>query len=456
MSINLSPNSYRPSFLQSGSQTTLSSFKTLEKNVRYSSIANTPMLLSYLPLTFSIIHNVLSIPSQDAFRLLPKITTSTNKDQIVDVKRWLMKKGVMQTMQTLSQNTALYGGAGLIIDNYESDPHTLIQPFTDNDIKKGSEVDFIVANRWELTSASGRQYNKIIKSSNHNSALMKNALQKYALPYYADTFNYNGITVNADRIIKTKWDEPYWTVKQVMQGWGVPEMDKLVRTFNEDIKLMDVVFEFLDKAKTVDVSVPNLMDTNVANDDALKAVEKFMQSMVVWRNVHGYAVKDSRLDTSTTQLSMEWIKSVHDMIEDRIAAATRIPKQKLYSLQVGSMGDGSGSEVTQNYNQFVQTTQQERFRYVLHKIVEIGFTVLFGEVPEDLEIEYEPMSPPTEADKLAREAFDFNSLLQLEASGIIDGDCVLDNLKILNPELILPKNSSGEDLAKKVKQDLSE
>jgi hypothetical protein len=128
--------------------TTLSSLKTIEENLRFYPLSNQYYTLAWMPMTYSVCANVLSVPAEDAFRQsIDIITQDAKQEDVVLVKNWLEKKNILRLMTQFSATVAQFGGGGVIIDDYSEDP---TKPFNLKKLKKGSPVTFIVADRWQL------------------------------------------------------------------------------------------------------------------------------------------------------------------------------------------------------------------------------------------------------------------------------------------------------------------
>src|SRR5574343_30614 len=125
----------------------------------------------------------------------------------------------------------LFGGAGIIVNVLNENP---ISDFNIDKIKKGSKVDFYVADRWELCENPYVTAPKL----NNPTGIASDV-----------NFNYYGSEINPSRVIRVLGKEAPSIQRLQLAGWGMSEVERLVAPMNKYFKNQNVIFELLDEAK---------------------------------------------------------------------------------------------------------------------------------------------------------------------------------------------------------------
>ena len=189
---------------------------------QYNPITLNRILLNYAYMTFGIIQCFIDQPVEDALRGGVDIETdelseediSLLQDVLVELKDYDAIKMAMKWAK-------LFGGAGLII-NTDQDPTTELDM---DSINEDSPLSFIDADRWELT------LNYYLE-------------EKVPCPY-----NYYGQPIHRSRVLKIMGKDAPSFIRRRLQGWGMSELERVMRGMNAYTKNGDVIYELLDEAK---------------------------------------------------------------------------------------------------------------------------------------------------------------------------------------------------------------
>lgn len=255
----------------------------------------------------------------------------------------------------------LYGGSGAII-NVEQDFRQELDPEL---IGEDSALEFIPADRWELTLGSVNLF-----ASNNPCP-----------------FNYYGYPLNGSRVLKFLWNEAPSYIRLRLQGWGMSEVEHCIRPINAFLKMENLLFELMDEAKVDVFKVFNLAGTVTAS----KAQQKIMQTMQQVNQIKNYRnalVIDSKDDYMQKQLTFSGLAEMREQGRKDLAAALRFPMNKLFG--DSATGFGGGQDALENYNAQVSTFR-DHIEPVAMGVAELRCQQLFDFVPEDLVMVWNPL-----------------------------------------------------------------
>jgi hypothetical protein len=148
----------------------------------------------------------------------------------------------------------LFGGAGLVI-MVDQDPK---KEFDINKVHEGSPLEFKAADMWELYKDQTNIWN----------------------PWETDKpellYNYYGVRLNRTRVLPICGKVAPSFIKPRLRGWGMSELERVVRSINSYLKNQDLIFELLDEAK-IDVYQLNGFNTAMLTANGTKVAERRVQ-----------------------------------------------------------------------------------------------------------------------------------------------------------------------------------
>lgn len=352
-----------------GSQ--LSQTDTLFKNLRWYLVSNMRQLLSQLYVEVGLIQTIVDLPVDDAFR--GGITVKTeqlNEEQKKELHTTMEREDdIGETMQGL-KNKRLYGGGGVLIIT-DQDPET---PLVVQSVKKGDALEFRAVDMWEL----------------YGDQMTNDDGEKNLKPIRIDdkAFNYYSKRVNATRVIKMKGRKAPSFVRPRLRGWGLSECEVLVRSVNQYLKSTDLSFEVLDEHKLDIFKIKGLAAALIQKDGAAK-IHQRVQLANQQKNYQNALTMDAEDDYVQKELSFAGIAEIMDQIRKQVASDLRMPLTKLFG--ISAAGFSSGEDDIENYNSMIESTIRGPAKFDMIRVVEIRCQQLFGMVPDDLEIEFQPL-----------------------------------------------------------------
>lgn len=359
----------------------LSNLETLYKNNRYSPLTINRVLLSYLYSEHGIIQSAVDQPVQDALRGGLEITSNEmDNDDIDALQEYMEENNILDVVGQAEIWKRLFGGAGLLI-NMEVDP---AQPFV---MQQTNQLEFYAADRWELAST---------KRSD-------------------EFYEFYGQKIHSSRIITFAGKIAPSTIRPQLQGWGMSEVERMVRDLNAYLKNKNLIFELLDESKIDVYKIKNFNNSLVTAAGTAK-IERRIELANSLKNFQRAVVMDKEDEYDQKTLTYAGLA---DMIKENrigIASALRMPMTKLFGLSAS--GFNSGEDDIENYNAMVESEIRSPLRKPLRTVLSLCCMQLFGHVP-DFKFKFKPLRIMDEKDEETVNTSRHNRLISLYDRGLM-------------------------------------
>jgi uncharacterized protein len=345
---------------------TLSQPWELAYNESYYFISMNRVLCTYAYTTHGVLRTLVDQPVYDAFRggLIFK-SDELDEEDIKKLDRYMKENKILKKIIDALRWDRLYGGSGLIIntnDNYST-------KFNPDKINPDSRFSLIPADRWEL-SLQGLPFEQDGNPEN-------------VVPY---KFDYYGRQVDSSRVLRVVGEEAPALARRRLQGWGMSVIECVLREINMYLKHQNATFDLIDQVK---IDVYKLKDFNS------KVLSKWAQGKVVRRvtlmnqmkNFANALMLDSEDEYQQKQITLSGLAETLVQIKGGMAAACRLPMNKLFGLS--STGFSSGEDDIENYNTICEH-ERERAGYVIDKVLPLVCRHLFGYEPK-ITYEWKPL-----------------------------------------------------------------
>lgn len=341
----------------------LSQINTLSNSNNYAPLVSmNRVLCTQAYMTHGVLQTAIDMPVLDAFRGGLKIQSSQlDENDIRQLKNLLRTNKIIHEVMDTFRWARLYGGAGLII-NTAQDPLTPLNwRFVDY---PELPLQFVAADRWELI-------------------LNVIALNEVDYPY-----NYYGQPLHKDRVLRVLGKEAPSFLRARLQGWGMSDLERMIRDINQYVKANQVLFQLLDEAK---IDVWRLTDFNstVLSDMAHNLVNQRLFYANMGKNYHHAILMDKEDEWEQRQITFSGFGEIMQQIRLGIAAALRIPMTKLFGMSAS--GFNSGEDDIENYNSMIESEIREPALDMLYPVIKLTCRHLFGFEPDDLIIEFMPL-----------------------------------------------------------------
>ena len=384
------------------------------KNLRWYLVSNNRQLLSEMYVEHGVIQTLVDQPVDDAFRTGFEIQTSElDKNDIEKLEVYLERNEVIKNIIQAIKWGRLYGGGGILLITNEN-PTT---PFRPENINEKTKIYFKGVDMWELFSTS----------TTDQGQLKYNELKDEG-----DFYNYYGKSVHPSRVYKIKGKEPPSFVRPRLRGWGMSELEKVVRSLNQYLKNQDVVFELLDEAKVDVYGLDGFNDALISKDGANSIATQVQLSNTI-KNYVNAIVMDKNDTYEQKQLSFGGLSEILTQIRQGLAADLKMPMTKLFG--ISSAGFNSGEDDIENYNSMIESEIRSKVKFIVLDILSLCCRNLFGFAPEDLMIKFNPLRELSAKEEEEVKTSKFNRIMATAQAGLMTTEEFKENV---NKDNLLP------------------
>jgi phage-related protein (TIGR01555 family) len=377
----------------------LSSTDTLYFNLRWYLISNYRQLISELYVEHGIVQTLVDQPVDDAFRAGFELKTSQlEPDEIEQVQIYMQRHRVTHAIKQAKKWGRLYGGGAILIIT-DQDPAT---PFRIESVKQESQLEFRPVDMWELFADAVNIEGEITPGG---------ALGADASEFY----NYYGHRIHNSRVFKVVGKEPPAFIRPRLRGWGMSELEKVVRSLNQYMRNQDVVFALLNEAK-VDVFRINEFNESVMTSAGSQKVQTRVGIANMIKNYMNCLMLDKEDEYEQKQITFAGLAEVLAQIRQGIAADLKMPITKLFG--ISASGFNSGEDDIENYNSMLEGEIREPTQFIVLDMIEIVCYKLFGTAPTDLIIQFNPLRILSAEEEEKVKDYQFNRVVKTFEDGL--------------------------------------
>lgn len=395
-----------------GDEQTLSQWNTLFDNLRYYLLSNNRQLISYCIAQIGLIRTICDVPVADALRGGIEIKTEQlNEQQVAQLMRLLEEKKDLNAVGRTMSKVRGFGGGGVVILT-DQDPKT---PLDMNAINERTPIEFKPADMWEL-------FWDIPDTGEYDPSIAIENVEMY---------RWYNVSVHKSRVMPMVGIEAPSFLRPRLRGWGLSELEILVRGVNQFLKSQNVTFEVLDEFKIDVYKIKNLLNSLLTPIGQANVRNRIILSNQI-KNFQKALVMDSEDDFDHKQLTFAGIPEIMAQFRIQICADMRMPMTKLFGISFSGLSstDEGDFEV---YNGMIESEVRGKIKSPIMQVVKIRCQQLFGFVPDDLTIDFKPLSVlSAEGEEKVKDA-KFNRIFQaVQANKITDKEfrerCNHDNL----------------------------
>lgn len=377
----------------------ISNVNTLFKNLRWYFVSNFRQLLSQVFVEIGLVQTVCILPVEDALRGGIEIhSKQLDEDQIKQVQISMDRDNDLNTVGQAAIWNRLFGGAGVIILT-DQDPE---EPLDLEALGPDDPMSLRACDLWELfwDKQNTEGYDPSIQSENF------------------EHYDYYGEKVHKSRVMRMKGLEAPSFNRPRLRGWGFSVVEILVRSINQYLKASDLGFEVLDEFKLDVYKIKNLVNTLLSPNGQQKIFQR-VQLANLGKNYQNAVVMDSEDDFDHKQLSFAGLAEAMAGIRKQVAADMRMPMTKLFgSSESGGIGNNDQNDL-ENYNAMVESQVRNKIKYEILRVIEIKCQMLFGFIPDDIEIKFVPLRVLSAVDEETVKTSKFNRVFQAQQAGLI-------------------------------------
>lgn len=253
--------------------------------------------------------------------------------------------------------------------------------------------------------------------------------------------------IHTSRLIKLIGRElPYW--EQIAENyWGASELEHVFTELKKrDDTSSNISFLiFLANIRVFKMKGLSRM-LSIGDQEAAAKVYDTMASMNRLMCNTGTLVVDQDEDFSEHQYTFSGINEIYESFMLDIAGAAEIPVDKLFGRTPS--GFNGGAESLQNYYDMIQEKQETQIKAPLEKLIKIITMSSIGEIPDDLEISFNPVRRPADLEKADLAQKNAQPIFDAYGANLIDKATALSELKQQSPVAGIWSNITDEMIDK--------
>lgn len=377
----------------------LSSTDTLYFNLRWYLISNYRQLLSEIYVEHGLVQTLVDQPVDDGFRGGFEVKTSQlDGNDIEKLNIFMERNGVTYAIKQALKWSRLFGGGAVLIINDE-DPTT---EFDIDNVTPDMPLEFRAVDLWELYSYQQNVDGEITVGGAMGAD-------------NSEFFDYYGHKLHHTRVYRIQGKEPPSFIRPRLRGWGMSEIEKVVRSLNQYMRNQDVVFALLNEAK-VDVYRLEDFNSTLLSNGGTQAVTKRVQFANMIKSYISALVMDKNDEYEQKQINFSGLAEVLTQIRQGIAADLKMPITKLFG--ISAAGFSSGEDDIENYNAMIEGEIREKSKFIVLDMMEIVCRKLFGFSPDDLMIEFKPLRILSAKEEEEVKDMQFNRTLSTFQNGL--------------------------------------
>ncbi len=368
-------------------------------NLRWYVISNDRQLLSQMYAEIGLVRTLCDVPVDDALRGGWEIKSSElDANDVELIKKYFQENNVIDRLAQTAKWNRLYGGAAMLIITPQK-PDT---PLDMEKLKPDTPIEFVALDMWELFMDTLNLVDRGLGDAFENSD--------------AEYFYYYGRRIHRSRLLIMKGKEAPSFIKPRLRGWGMSELEGLIRSLNSYFKNQNVIYELLDEAK-VDVYKINGFNSTLAEPGGGQTVAARIQQANVLKHYNAALILDGKDEFDQKQMTFSGLADILTQIRISVASDLKMPVTKLFG--ISSAGFNSGEDDIENYNSMVESTVRSQLRRSAHILTNIACQQIHGFIPEDLEIEFNPLRILGAKDEEDVKTAQFQRALQARQAGEI-------------------------------------
>jgi hypothetical protein len=327
----------------------------------------------------------------------------------------------------------LYGGAiGLILIDGQDD--ILEEPLDYDTIMPDSFKGLFVVDRWSGV------YPSIDLISDMSDP-------EFGLPEFYEIRDEHGVftqKVHYSRVVRFIGRElPFWE-KVVELYWGQSEIEAI---YEEIVKRDNVSNNIASLTFRANISVMEMQNLDqlftVGGSEPQKRFWTMLQAQSVAESNLGVRLINKGDTVHQLQYAFTGLAEVYEQFLYDVAGAARMPFTKLYGRSPAGM-NATGESDSRNYNDYLEEVRESSFRPVIEKLLPIMALSAWGEIPDDLDIQFDSMWTPTEVEKAQIVRDKVGALIEVFKAEGMTQEAFMKELRVLSTSTGMFDNITDE------------
>lgn len=365
-----------------------------------------------------IVQNIVTTIPDDIIRKWYELKTSVDPEYIDKFKRLERKTHLRKKLALGMYWGRLYGGAaGIILIKGQDD---LSQPLDLDAVMPDSFLGLQILDRWTGVYPSGQ----LVTDSEDSD---------YGLPEYYTIRQDERLVANVhhSRVVRFIGRELPWLEQVTEQYWGESEIEaiyaEIVRRDNVAANIAGLTFRANLDYMEAD-GLDQLLGTG--NAEMQRRFWNTMQAQSVMESNFGMRILNKGDVIHNRQYTFTGLPEVYDRVMMDVAGAARTPVTKLFGRSPAGL-NATGEADLNNYYDYIDSVRENGFREIIEKLLPIMALSCWGEIPDDLDIDFPPMREANAAELADITQKQSGAIISAYQSNLIDGATAMRELQAL-------------------------
>ena len=383
-----------------------------------------------------IVQNIVATIPDDIIRKWFILKTSVSPEYIDKFEKAVRKAHLRKKIALGMYWGRLYGGAaGVILIKGQDD---LAKPLDLDSIMPDSFLGLQILDRWTGVYPSG-------------SLVIDPEDAEYGLPeYYQIRDEEHGLIANVhhSRVIRFIGRELPWLEQVTEQYWGESEIEaiynEIVTRDNVSANITGLTFRANLDYMEAD-GLDQLLGTG--NAEMQRRFWNTMQAQSMLESNFGMRILNKGDVIHNRQYTFTGLPEVYDRVMMDVAGAARTPVAKLFGRSAAGL-NATGENDIRNYYDYIDGLRENYFREIIEKLLPIIALSCWGEIPDDLDIDFPPMEEanPEEIANITQKQT--NAIMSAYQSNLIDAATAMRELQSLSDTVGTFGKIKDEDVEK--------
>ena len=383
-----------------------------------------------------IVQNIVATIPDDMIRKWYDVNTAAAPDYIDELRKLETRTQLRKRLLTGMYWGRLYGGAvGVILIKGHDD---LSRPLDVGTILPGSFLGLTILDRW-----TGVYPESTLVSDPSDP--------DFGLPeYYTIRDDENGnlaVRVHHSRVVRFIGRELPWLEQVTEVYWGESELEaiysEIVRRDNVAANIASLTF----RANVDYMEMEGLdMLLGVGNTEMQRRFWNTLAAQSVIQSNFGTRIMNKGDQVHNSQYTFTGLPEVYDRVMMDVAGAARTPVTKLFGRSPAGL-NATGEADMQNYYDYIDGLRETQLRPIIERLLPIMAMSAWGMIPDDLQIDFPPMSTPNAVETADIADRKTSAVLATYQADLIDKETALQELKTLEPETGLFGKISDDAIA---------
>ena len=170
-----------------------------------------------------------------------------------------------------------------------------------------------------------------------------------------------------------------------------------------------------------------------ANTEMQRRFWNLMQAQAIMESNFGTRIINKGDAMHNVQYTFTGLADVYDRVMMDVAGAARTPVTKLFGRSPAGM-NSTGESDMRNYYDYIDGLRETDFRAIIERLLPIMALSAWGQIPDDLEIDFPPMQTPDAKETAEIAERKTNAILAVYQNDLIDSATAQQELQTLTEE----------------------